>query len=88
MIKLCLLERGLVWELEVEDSLEEEEELSSSLSLLICRVDKRGSLSVLVIRACAGLFWGRLLVEITDDVSEEFTGMKGLGFIAARFTED
>ena len=73
----------MVWELEVEDCLGEEEKLSWSLSFLICRVDKRGRLPVLIVRACVGLFGGGLLVEITDGVSEDFTG-----FIVAHFTEN
>jgi hypothetical protein len=78
-----LFERGLVWELEADDSLEEEEELSSSLSLFICRVDKRGILSVLAVRVRGGRFVGRLLVEMTDDEFGDFTG-----FIVASFAGD
>ena len=77
---------GLVWELEVEDSLGEDEELSSSLSLFIFRLAKRGSLSVLLVRARAGGlgdFGGRLLVDMTDGLSVELTG-----FIAASFEEE
>jgi hypothetical protein len=79
----------LVWELEAEDSLGEDEELSSSLSLFICRVDKRGSFLVLSVRVNAAGFEGRLLVDVTvgvaeeDDVLGDFTG-----FMMASFIED
>ena len=71
-----------------DGSLGEEDELSSSLSLLIFWFDKRGRLLVLPVRARAAGFGGWLLVEMTDGVFEEFTGMKELGFIAASFIED
>ena len=69
-----------------DGSLGEEDELSSSLSILVFRFDTRGSLSVLPVRVRAGGFGdfgGRLLVEMTDDVSEDLTD-----FIAASFIED
>ena len=73
----------MVWELEVEDSLGEDDELSSSLSLFIFRLDKRGRLLVLPVRVRAAGFGGRLLVEMTDGLSEDLAG-----FIAASFIGD
>ena len=76
----------MVWELEVEDCLGEEEELSSSLSILVFRFDKRGRLPVLPVRVRTGDFGdfgGRLLVEMTDGVSEDLTG-----FMVTSFPED
>jgi hypothetical protein len=72
-----------VWVASTKDSLGEEEELSSSLSLFIYRLDKRGILSVLSVRIRGGRFVGRLLVEMTDDEFEDFTG-----FIVASFIEN
>ena len=83
---VCFFERGLLWELMTDGSLGEEEELSSSLSFLVFWFDKRGRLLVLPVRARAagfGDFGGRLLVEMTDGVSENLTG-----FMVTSFPED